>query len=160
MSANLDSGIIDRRDHRIQGKSGKSSLDKGEGDINSQLVEAWRLTSLHMGVKRNLARKLGAVDLDIRESGAICVLKLKGRLVSGEAVSQFEEAFQRALAEGHIFLVLDIEALPYIDSSGIGSIVNALRQANKIGGTVKLVNPAPFVSKTLKMVGLLPLFTV
>ena len=100
------------------------------------------------------------MDLDIKESRAICVLKLKGKLVSGEAVSQFENAFQRALASGHIFLVLDLEALPYIDSSGIGCVVNALRLTNKVGGTVKLVNPSPFVSKTLKMVGILPLFNV
>jgi anti-sigma B factor antagonist len=100
------------------------------------------------------------VDLDIKESGAICVLKLKGRLTSGEAVNQFETAFQQTLASGHIFLVLDLEALPYIDSSGIGSVVNALRQANKLGGTVKLINPSSFVSKTFKMVGILPLFGV
>jgi anti-sigma B factor antagonist len=50
--------------------------------------------------------------------------------------------------------------LPYIDSSGIGSLVNALRQANKVGGTVKLVNPSSFVAKTLKMVGILSLFEV
>ena len=100
------------------------------------------------------------MDLDIKETGAVCVLKLKGRLVSGDAVSQFENAFQQTLASGHFFLVLDLEAVPYIDSSGIGSLVNALRQANKTGGTVKLVNPAPFVAKTLKMVGILALFGV
>ena len=100
------------------------------------------------------------MDLDIKESGAVCILKLKGRLVSGEAVDQFENAFQQTLASGHIFLVLDLEALPYIDSSGIGSVVNALRQANKVGGTVKLVNPSPFVAKTFKMVGILTLFGV
>lgn len=100
------------------------------------------------------------MDLDIRESENFSVLKLKGRLVSGEAVSQFEQAFQQSLATGHIFLVFDLEALPYIDSSGIGSMVNALRQANKLGGTVKLVNPPSFVAKTLKMVGILPLFGV
>ncbi len=100
------------------------------------------------------------MDLDIKESGAVCTLKLKGRLTSGEAVSRFESAFQQTLGSGHVYLVLDLEALPYIDSSGIGSLVNALRQANKIGGTVKLVNPAPFVSKTLKMVGILSLFGV
>jgi anti-sigma B factor antagonist len=100
------------------------------------------------------------VDLDIKESGAVCVLKLKGRLVSGEAVSHFENAFQQTIASGHLFLVLDLEALPYIDSSGIGSVVNALRQANKVGGTVKLVNPSPFVAKTFKMVGILSLFGV
>lgn len=100
------------------------------------------------------------MDLDIRESEHACVLKLKGRLVSGEAVSQFESAFQQTLATGHIFLILDLEALPFVDSSGIGSVVNALRQANKVGGTVKLVNPPPFVSKTFKMVGILSLFGV
>ena len=100
------------------------------------------------------------MDLDIKESGAVCVLKLKGRLVSGDAVNQFENAFQKSIAGGHIFLVIDLESLPYVDSSGIGSLVNALRQANKVGGTVRLVNPSPFVSKTLKMVGILSLFEV
>jgi len=100
------------------------------------------------------------VDLDIKQSGITCTLKLKGRLVSGEAVGQFESAFQTALANGQIFLILDLEALPYIDSSGIGSVVNALRQATKAGGGVKLVNPASFVAKTFKMVGILSLFGV
>ena len=100
------------------------------------------------------------MDLDIKESGAVCILKLKGKLTSGEAVNQFEKAFQQTIASGHIFLVIDLEALPYIDSSGIGSLVNALRQINKVGGTVKLVNPSPFVAKTLKMVGILTLFGV
>ena len=100
------------------------------------------------------------MDLDIKESGAVCILKLKGKLTSGEAVNQFEKAFQQTIAGGHIFLVIDLEALPYIDSSGIGSLVNALRQINKVGGTVKLVNPSPFVAKTLKMVGILTLFGV
>ena len=100
------------------------------------------------------------VDLDIRQNGNICTLKLKGRLVSGEPVAQFESAFQAALASGHIFLILDLEALPYIDSSGIGSVVNALRLSRKQGGNTSLVNPSPFVAKTFKMVGILSLFGV
>lgn len=100
------------------------------------------------------------MDLDIKQSGNICTLKLKGRFVSGEPVSQFESAFQSALASGHIFLVLDLEAMPYMDSSGIGSIVNALRMSTKLGGSAKLVKPSSFVSKTFKMCGLLGLFGV
>ncbi|MGA3160332.1 MAG: STAS domain-containing protein [Terracidiphilus sp.] len=100
------------------------------------------------------------MDLDIKESGNICTLKLKGRFVSGEPVSQFEAAFQSTLANGHIFLILDLEDVPFLDSSGIGSIVNSLRMSIKLGGNAKLVKPAPFVSKTLKMVGILELFSV
>ena len=75
-------------------------------------------------------------------------------------MTQFENAFQSALSTGHIFLILDLEALPYLDSSGIGSVVNSLRMSTKLGGNVKLVNPSPFVSKTFKMVGILTLFGV
>jgi anti-sigma B factor antagonist len=100
------------------------------------------------------------MDLDIQQNGHVCTLKLKGRLVSGEPVAQFENAFQSALADGYIFLILDLEALPYIDSSGIGSVVNALRQSTKVGGNARLVNPSSFVTKTFKMVGILSLFGV
>jgi anti-sigma B factor antagonist len=100
------------------------------------------------------------VDLDIRQEGKICTLKVKGHLKSGDPVIQFDNAVQSALSSGHIFLILDLEAMPYLDSSGIGAIVDALRNATKLGGDVKLVNPSSFASKTFKMVGILNLFGV
>jgi anti-anti-sigma factor len=100
------------------------------------------------------------VDLDIKQEGKTCTLKVKGQLKSGDPVIQFDAAVQSALSSGHIFLILDLEAMPYVDSSGIGAIVDALRNATKLGGDVKLVNPSPFASKTFKMVGILNLFTV
>jgi anti-sigma B factor antagonist len=100
------------------------------------------------------------MDLDITESGSVCTLKVKGNLVCGEPVNRFEDAFMSALSSGHIFLIFDLEAVPFIDSSGIGSVVNALRTSTKVGGKVKLVKPTNFVSKMLKMVGVLDLFEV
>jgi anti-sigma B factor antagonist len=100
------------------------------------------------------------VDLDIKENGIVCTLKVKGRFAAGGAVSQFEAAFRNALATGHILLIVDLEDVPFLDSSGMGSLVNALRMASKAGGSVKLVKPTSFVSKTLKMVGVLDLFQV
>jgi anti-sigma B factor antagonist len=100
------------------------------------------------------------VDLDIKETGQICSLKLKGRLVCGEPVDRFEAAFQGALSGGHIYLILDLEAMPFLDSSGIGSLVNALKSSSKAGGNTKLVKPTNFVTKMLKMVGVFNLFEV
>ena len=125
--------------------------------IDAKIVTS--LTSPTSAVKWNLAEGF-LVDLDIKENGNVCTLKLKGKLVSGEAVSQFESAFLNALSGGHIFLILDLEDVPFVDSSGIGSIVNSLRTSSKAGGTVKLVKPAGFVQKMLKMVGVLDLFEV
>lgn len=100
------------------------------------------------------------MDLDIKENGSICILKPKGKLLGGDPVNQFEGAFLKALSSGHIYLILDLEAVPYLDSSGIGSVVNALRTSAKAGGSVKLVKPSTFASKMLKMVGVLDLFQV
>ena len=100
------------------------------------------------------------MDLDIKENGQICTLRVKGRLVCGDPVNQFDAAFQGALSSGHIFLIIDLEAMAFLDSSGIGALVNALRASNKLGGSARLVKPANLVAKTLKMVGVLSLFTV
>jgi len=100
------------------------------------------------------------VDLDIREHGKICTLTLKGRMVGGEPVGQFENALQSALRSGQIYLVIDLEAVPFMDSSGIGSIMNALRMSSNAGGSAKLVKPAPFIAKTFKLCGILSLFSV
>lgn len=100
------------------------------------------------------------MDLDIRESGNICTIKVKGPFKSFDAVRQFEGAVESTLATGHTYLVLDLEAMPVIDSSGIGSVVSVLRRARQLGGDAKLVNPSTFALKTFKMVGILNLFEV
>ena len=100
------------------------------------------------------------MDLDIKQSGNICTLKVKGPFKSGPSVDEFNKAIQSALNSGHIYIVLNLEAMPVLDSSAIGAIVNALRMSKKIGGDVKLVNPSSFTEKTFKMVGILTLFSV
>lgn len=100
------------------------------------------------------------MDLDIRHNGSICVLKIKGGLKYGEPVTWFEKTVDSALESGHVQIVLDLEAMPVIDSCGIGSIVNTLRRAKKVGGDTKLVNPSPFAVKTMKLCGIYGLFSV
>jgi anti-sigma B factor antagonist len=100
------------------------------------------------------------MDLDVIQNGAVCILRVKGPLKYGESLDQFEAAVQGAFDSGHSFLILNLEAMPVIDSSGIGAIVNALLQAKKLSGDAKLVNPSPFAEKTFKMVHILNLFTV
>lgn len=100
------------------------------------------------------------MDIDTRQNSNICAIKLKGPFKGVEAVKEFALTVESALGSGHIYLIIDLSAMPYIDSSGIGAIVNCLRKAGQIGGRVELVNPSPFAEKTFKMVGILSLFGV
>jgi anti-anti-sigma factor len=100
------------------------------------------------------------LDLDVLQSGKTCTIRIKGALKMGEPLDKFDAAVREAFATDHPFLVLNLEMMPVIDSSGIGSIVSALQQSKKLGGDTKLVNLSPFAYKTFKMVHILNLFSV
>jgi anti-sigma B factor antagonist len=111
-------------------------------------------------LKNILSRQGIGMDLDIRQSGSVCVLKIKSALKYGESVTVFEKSIESALESGHSNLIIDLEFMSVIDSCGIGSIVNALLKAKKQGGDAKLVNPSPFAMKTMKLCGIYGLFSV
>ena len=100
------------------------------------------------------------MDIDIRSHGEVKVIKLRGRLSLGETVDRLRGTIQDLLGSGNKQLVLDLEELNTVDSSGIGLLTRCLTNAKQQGGSLKLVNPSKFVVQTLKLVGILNLFEV
>jgi anti-sigma B factor antagonist len=63
-----------------------------------------------------------------------------------------------ALVDGDgVTLEIDLEGLTYLDSSGIGALVELLRAFESRGGNVHIVNPSGIVRRVLELSGLLPL---
>lgn len=82
------------------------------------------------------------MSLDIRESTreGIAILSLKGRLTVGEA-SAVREKVSEVAAAGNINVLLNLENVEYIDSTGLGALVICYTSLKKAGGALKLVNP-------------------
>lgn len=99
--------------------------------------------------------------LTIRESahGAVRVLHLSGYL-DGHTFVDFERRVRALLAEGQARLVIDLSALTYIASAGVGVIINGQHQAKQRGGSVQLVNPSPAVREIFGILGLGAIFTI
>lgn len=76
----------------------------------------------------------------------------------GPALDRFNSTMTGLLNEGHHRIILDLEGVPTIDSSGIGMLVRYLTTAKHAGGSIRLLKPSKFTVQTLKMVGLLNLF--
>jgi anti-sigma B factor antagonist len=100
------------------------------------------------------------VDIDVRSQGAVKIIKLRGRLALGEPVDRLRATMEDLLNSGENRLVLDLEELATMDSSGIGLLSRFLTSTKQQGGSLKLVNPSKFVMQTLKLVGLLNLFEI
>ena len=100
------------------------------------------------------------MDIEVRSQGAAKIIKLRGRLSLGEPVDRLRATFEDLVGSGENHLVLDLEELLTVDSSGIGLLTRFLTSTKQQGGSLKLVNPSKFVVQTLKLVGLLNLFEV
>jgi anti-sigma B factor antagonist len=100
------------------------------------------------------------VEIEIRNRGDIKLLKLTGRLTLGDAVDRLRATFDDLAGTGANCYVVDLADVGMVDSSGIGLLVQYLTNSKQRGGSLKLLNPSPFATKTLKMIGLLKLFEV
>ena len=77
------------------------------------------------------------MELAERRSGEIDVLELKGRLDVASAKT-LKDKVQALVDQQRVRLVLDMGDIDFVDSSGLGVLVAALRSANKKGGDVKI----------------------
>ncbi len=100
------------------------------------------------------------MDISVLKHGGVQVIKLRGDLKIGPAVDAFRQAFEELLASGDFRVLVDLQDVPMVDSSGIGILVRSLTSAKSRGGDLRLVNPSRFAVQTLKIVGLLKLFQV
>jgi anti-sigma B factor antagonist len=99
------------------------------------------------------------LDIQTTTQDGVKIVKLSGRLCMGAPLDRFNTAMSELLNQSHNKIVLDLEAVPTMDSSGIGMLVRYLASAKQSGGSVRLLKPSKFVFQTLKMVGLLNLFS-
>ncbi len=91
---------------------------------------------------RLIAHTFSAMSLEIqqREHEGIIILDLKGRLTVGQEATTFRERMQKLLPAGHNNIILNMEHVDYVDSTGLGALVMCFTSVQKAGGKVKLLN--------------------
>jgi len=93
----------------------------------------------------------------IRHTGTVSLVDLSGRLTSFEA-GALREAISRLLKEGRKNIVLNLSALQYLDSSGIGELARAYVAVVKQGGEMKAIGLSSRVEEILKVTKLYQVF--
>ena len=87
----------------------------------------------------------------------VVILELTERLTV-ETESDLKDAVRRQLDAGRRHLVLDLARVPYVDSCGLGTMVQAYVSAHRQGGSVKLMNLNQRVRQLLTITRLLTVF--
>ncbi len=84
----------------------------------------------------------------------VFVVKISGRLTFGREVDRLETTIHNLVKEGRSNVILDLSALDYVDSSGIGSLVSCLTHVKKAGGELRTAAANPRIQRLFVMTGI------
>lgn len=99
------------------------------------------------------------LNISTERDGDICIVKLEGE-VDVYTAPRLKEKLVELLDDGCISIIVDLEQVAFIDSSGLGVLVGALRRAREKGGAVRLVCTREGVLKIFRITGLDKVFPI
>lgn len=98
------------------------------------------------------------LEITQRETNGIYLLALNGRLVLGQESSGLLTVIDNLLASGSARIVINLEHVNYVDSAGLGALIEAHRKTKAKGGRLILSDLRPNLKQALEIARLLPLF--
>jgi len=94
------------------------------------------------------------IQLRIYDAGCAKIVEAKGDIELHNAPRLRAEL--KAVCEiERVCCVVDMTGVPFIDSTGVGVLVGALKRARENGGTLTLACPQPRVRRVFEITGLL-----
>jgi anti-sigma B factor antagonist len=81
-----------------------------------------------------------SLEIQQREREGVTILDLNGRVTVGPEATALREKIAGLSSAGSPRIVLNLQHVDYIDSTGLGALVIVATTMRKAGGNVKLVN--------------------
>jgi anti-sigma B factor antagonist len=101
-----------------------------------------------------------SMKLTTREVNEVTILDLGGRITLGEESERLRDTVRGIVVKGSKKIILNLDEVSYIDSSGLGELVTAYTVVKKAGGELKLLNVTKKISDLLVITKLVTVFDV
>ena len=100
------------------------------------------------------------IKVNVRESeGDAYVVDLSGE-IDVYTSPKVKDATTELIDQGHYNLVINLEKVRYIDSTGLGVLIGSLKRVREHGGAVTLVCTNPQIKKIFDITGLVKIFGI
>ncbi|MDH3254639.1 MAG: STAS domain-containing protein [Acidobacteriota bacterium] len=86
-----------------------------------------------------------------RKDGDVTILEISGPITIGQGDAAVREAIQSALTAGAQRILLDLDGVTALDSSGVGELMSAYTSIANRGGLLKLARLSPKVDSVLQV---------
>ncbi|HEY3266314.1 MAG TPA: STAS domain-containing protein [Armatimonadota bacterium] len=92
-------------------------------------------------------------------NNGVSVISVRGE-VDVYTAPKLREEIHRRMDDGAIRLVVDLADVAYMDSSGLGVLIGALKRAREAEGDLIVAAPNPRIARILDVTGLSRIFNV
>jgi anti-sigma B factor antagonist len=103
------------------------------------------------------ALALNCIDWDI---GEVTVLNLAGRITLGEGTLRLRETIDEILARGRNQILLNFSEVFYVDSAGLGTLVQVNSLVRNAGGKLKLMKLKEITRDLIQITRLYSVFEI
>jgi len=95
-----------------------------------------------------------------RAVGGVFIFDLSGDLVYDGGTRMLRDVLKTAVAAGARACLLDLEGITYLDSGGVGMLVEMYRHVTRQGGQLKMLRPSPCARRVLGITHLTAVFDI
>ena len=99
-------------------------------------------------------------QITYEKCGENFVIHVGGEIDHHSAVRVRTEMDERIIAERPTRVLLELSAVDFMDSSGLGLIMGRFALLKKFGGTLSVLDPSPAVMKMIKLAGMDRMVTI
>ena len=80
------------------------------------------------------------MEITERIVGGVSILDLRGKLTIDDGAELLKDKSESLIFQGRPHVIMNLEAVPYIDSGGLGQLVACYTTMAKAGGRLTLLN--------------------
>ena len=100
------------------------------------------------------------MEIQTRVTGTVTITEVNGNLTIGRNEEALRETVRQLITEERHFVLLNLNDVPTIDSSGIGAVIKCFTSLNDKGGKLKVLKPSRMVRQLLTITGLMSVLEV
>lgn len=120
--------------------------------------ESAALSEVHSSITRNT--KVSNLTITQRRNGPLVILDLVGQIRLGQSNINLHKTLKELVHSGEMLILLNLEEVSTIDSSGLGELIAGHATLEKSGGELKLLKLTNRVTELMMITKLLTVFDV
>lgn len=93
------------------------------------------------------------MDVNTRKEGPWAVIEVDGE-IDAHTAPALKEAVARSIDQGERRIVVDLQRVSFMDSSGLGVLVSALKRIEGRGGELRIATASRPIRRVMEITGL------